>query len=495
MPARDTLVAWVLHLAAAALGIVIAVLLASPQRGVGKGLLSVRTGETPQQCPRNATVSSTAASSNNPLGWSCWGDLSRCGVVYHAFALSPERLDRLTESRTLGEEFWIAFDAATHLHHAMRSWQSSASTPSFFSTENDVEGEVLDIYLVTNYPPEFVEQLRRSIGIHRWPFHVVAVPFYSEPLKKTFVSKPDGLVVPLRRPSDGRMVERVLYLDTDTAFGTGFNTSPSMSGSRRDFYASMARRAGHGADSGSWCRSEDDGREAHLTGTKTPRTLILQLMCDVLDTLQHRGLAMVPEFNCFRDGGPWLYTDILDGASHVPRHHPQLLEVTVSPANVTIRKKRSSKTSPFRLFSPYELQFNTGVIAYRASDPAVMDLLRLWSRLHRQIPRCVSDTVAWDQCSLPQALRRRAGKMESPLILPPVFNTREALGRGCSPLLYSFQPNSGPVLIEENIVISHMASNKRAAVQRLTSTRIGGFMTCFGKGTETVDCSKKHLTG
>ena len=93
-----------------------------------------------------------------------------------------------------------------------------------------------------------------------------------------------------------------------------------------------------------------------------------------------------------------------------------------------------------------------GIVVER--NARLFAFFRRWSFLHREMPRCRGDTVAWDQCSLPWALREAAAATSigedrvSPavnvVVLPEYFNLREALGRGCSALLYSC-PGAGYV--------------------------------------------------
>ncbi len=572
---RDATLAIIKHAAAAALGVIVALLLAGidggsrssqmpalamPRAAGGAGIgakvdmydVEGAAGTADSINSSSAKNSSSTSSADN--SWSCWDPhfMARCGVAYHAFALSKDRLDRLLQTATLGEEFWLAYDAATSLQAAMQPLlQPHEPQPAGIPREPPppphAMGPVLPIYLVTNYPLALIEavgaKLMQQAGraaAMQWPFRIVTVPFSAnrslrtsrsledDDARRTFVAKPDGLRVPLPRGggTDGRgigFVERVLYLDTDTTVVALRNGSASRRGavaSIAHLFAEMMHRTAYARER-TWCTlSGDTVPPLRTSSSPTPdpmqdrRPLVLQLLCLVLDTLRYRGIAMAPEGNCYREMSPFLYNDLLGlGFGSNPYAHPQLLKKSVfqnssSTSQSTARTKKKAKAkSFFRLWmAGYELQFNTGVVAYRAADPAVTALLQQWSHLHRSIPRCANDTVAWDQCSLPHALRAPSvhGRVV-PLVLPAVLNFREALGRGCSPLLYR-KPSErvldgGPSLngtanqsslVDENIIILHTFGNKRAAVTRLRANEsVSRLMTCFGSGGTVAECRKK----
>ena len=485
------------HATATILGILTCLLLFSPPAGIYIKTPPIVRGDDMSTAPTDPPCAAkTVGLSSRSVtrrthheAWSCADYPKRCAIVYHAFSLSLGRLRQLESSGTLGDEFWLAFDAALHLAEQEMKKKRSGVWPA-----------LIPIFLVTNYPRALIDSVKHNMSHQgaasgsEWPFEIVTVPFFrpgresdTPTAQRTFASKPDGLLIAL-----GDSVERVLYLDSDTRYYRRPRNSGSEAESLRVQWCPIAAPTTLAADGGG--------------------------LVELLDVLEVSPMAMVPEFNCFRDGASWLYTDILYEGRHEPRHHPQLLDATVIPFNANqsasleerkaTKKKREKKRHPFHIFSPFELQFNTGVVAFRPKDGSVASLLNHWSHLHRSLPRCVNDTVAWDQCSLPHALRthrslvnKRWGEkvdVVSPLPMPFVFNVREALGRGCGSTLYDLEGN----LIERQIIISHKTENKRLALARLLqnddissiatiNTRlIREKMTCF-EGDAIVDCYRK----
>jgi hypothetical protein len=143
-------------------------------------------------------------------------------------------------------------------------------------------------------------------------------------------------------------------------------------------------------------------------------TIVVRDVLPALDALAAWDMALVHEYSTFSIGAAYLYTKLLEVDDYYNIH-----------ANA---KKRKVKAA-WKNFAAYEEQFNTGVMAYRSSDPCVLSLMQRWEHEHHSRQQCREDHVAWDQCSLPWALRVSNVRVGT---LPEAFNAREALGRGCS---------------------------------------------------------------
>lgn len=141
-----------------------------------------------------------------------------------------------------------------------------------------------------------------------------------------------------------------------------------------------------------------------------------------LDALQLYDVAMVGEYKSMVGGSAYLYNRLLYDSTHN------------MPMWRVGQKVTSGTKLSWSVLAAYEQQYNTGLVAYRTTR-CVRDLIERWVSLHESIARCKSDKVAWDQCSLPHALRVSRATVAT---LPEAMNFREALGNGCTGRLYDF---------------------------------------------------------
>jgi hypothetical protein len=148
-------------------------------------------------------------------------------------------------------------------------------------------------------------------------------------------------------------------------------------------------------------------------------TIVRGSIQSALDALAVYDLAMVGEYASFSTAASYVYAPLL-GVSNFYRPHVPDTKKKVKPE--------------YAAFGAYEQQFNTGLVAFRSDSPCVLGLMRRWEGIHLANPVCRRDRVAWDQCSLPWALRESAVKVAT---LPQRLNFRQALGRGCAPDLYN----------------------------------------------------------
>ncbi|CUG08753.1 membrane-associated protein, putative [Bodo saltans] len=184
----------------------------------------------------------------------------------------------------------------------------------------------------------------------------------------------------------------------------------------------------------------------------------LHIMYDLLDLLSHDDVVMVPELGHQRDLGPALYQNIL--------------EEPVLPDDESNFSTYKSGKSAYQYYFPHERQFNTGLVAFRGSQPCenldvlsstdfrVGDFFEEWSTIHRRVERCRLDRTAWDQCSLPRVLRSRSRHIRVNSAWEP-FDARDALGKGCSSVLFTSASLRDLRMNREHVVLLHRYGVKR----------------------------------
>lgn len=194
------------------------------------------------------------------------------------------------------------------------------------------------------------------------------------------------------------------------------------------------------------------------SGTNSTRPLSSErhILYSLMDLLAHDDVVMVPEFSNQRDLGPILYQDILE-------------EHVVPDDHANFSKFRTGKDAFYDYFFPHERQYNTGLIAFRGNAASVeLDnhttvstvstvlsaFFEDWSHIHHHVERCRNDRVAWDQCSLPRVLRKMSRTLRVASAWEP-FNARDALGRGCSTLLFGSMSVRDQRLNREHAVVLH----------------------------------------
>lgn len=392
-----------------------------PAQPIGDVIPRTVRSRAPQPRRRGATKRPTSESHQ----WSCLEEPTRCAIVYHGFlggrptdtgaGGDPRTFYRPVGGATLyfplslEPEVEAAFNASAMRHQVELGPELWMCVLSALSIRRSLQEDVtaggegyreVPVVLMTNYAPVAVEWLRRLWSEFNggtaygqpwgpWPFDAITyVP------TATYVTKSDALAQPIRR-MDGSLYDRVLYLDSDTQVTSG------------------------------------------------------EQLMTALELLERYDLSMVGEGKSFSHMGPFLYREMIGRETFGAALEEW--DTVVKPPGATVAPTRSKKKRHVAFMNAafYEQQYNTGLVGYR-QDAAVGRFFQLWSAMHRSHQRCRDDKVAWDQCSLPLALRWMTGRGTSnaseaipasmPLLrvgqLPDAFNFREALGYGCSTRLY-----------------------------------------------------------
>ena len=379
--------------------------------------------------------------------WRCRDAPRRCGVMYQAFVLDDDTLRRRVESfsargiggsgggggpAAMGAELWRAVMSAATLRRA----HEFAGAPQV--------GEVL---LVTNYPAAMIGAARVAY----------------ERVRAT-------LGACLRAPNGSRSalldVTLVLANATTTTMATDTEISDAEPLGSDPFLAAVGcppwpfdrvatARAGFKyavkADAldvsrhefvGSSSSSSDGAASVDRTLFIDSDTVVRLPVFPMFDCLRYFDVGMTQESNWHRGVSPYLYTPVL--LSFLPpRWSAQSSAASGlwwTPHHDVRAKPRKKAPTAFGINAAlYEVQYNTGLIAFRtpraAGDSAgTRDFFRTWSALHRGSSRCANDRVLWDQCSLPEAIR--ASTQVRVCTLSDTFDFREALGYGCSARAY-----------------------------------------------------------